>query len=121
VLEPFQRVPTTPARYVGDNTGAEIAITPSGKFVYASNRGHDSLAIFAVQADGTLETVGWESTQGKKPRFFGADPDWRRLYAANESSHTIVEFEVDHDTGRLTPTGQVIETGSPSCIAFKTR
>jgi 6-phosphogluconolactonase len=120
-LEPFQRVPTTPASYVADNTGAEIAIAPSGRFVYASNRGHDSIAIFAVQADGGIETVGWESTQGKKPRFFGPDPDWKHLYAANENGHTIVEFDIDHKTGKLTPTGQVIETGSPACIAFKTQ
>jgi len=115
-------VPTTPTSYVGDNTGAEIAITPSGKFVYASNRGHDSLAIFAVDAAaGTLSAIGWESVQGRKPRFFGPDPDWSHLYAANENSHTIVEFTVDHDTGKLTPTGQVIETGSPACIVFRTR
>ncbi|HYC47255.1 MAG TPA: lactonase family protein [Burkholderiales bacterium] len=120
-LTPFQRVPTTPTSYVGDNTGAEIAITPSGKFVYASNRGHDTIAIFAVdQANGSVEPVGWESTQGRKPRFFGPDPDWRHLYACNEDGHTIVEFAVDHASGRLTPTGQIIETGSPTCIAFKT-
>lgn len=120
-LEPFQRVPTTPTGYVGDNTGAEIAITPSGKFVYASNRGHDSIAIFAVDAlSGALTSAGWESVQGRKPRFFGPDPAWAHLYAANQDSHTIVEFAVDHDTGNLRPTGQVIETGSPSCIAFST-
>jgi 6-phosphogluconolactonase len=122
VLEPFQRVSTTPTSYVGDNTGAEIAITPSGRFVYASNRGHDSIAIFAVNAaDGTIEPIGWESVRGKKPRFFGPDPDWTHLYAANENSHTIVEFTVDHETGALTPTGQIIETGSPTCVVFKTR
>jgi 6-phosphogluconolactonase (cycloisomerase 2 family) len=120
VLEPFQRVPTTPTSYVADNTGAEIAITPSGRFLYASNRGHDSIAIFAVQPDGTIDPLGWEPTQGKKPRFFGPDPDWRHLYAANEDGHTIVEFDVDHTNGKLTPTGQVIETGSPASIAFKT-
>ena len=121
-LEPFQRVPTTPTSYVHYNTAAEIAITPSGTFVYASNRGHDSIAIFVVDAaTGGLESVGWESVQGKKPRFFGADPDWRHLYAANQDSHTIVEFAVNHETGTLTPTGQVIETGSPACIVFKTQ
>jgi 6-phosphogluconolactonase (cycloisomerase 2 family) len=121
-LTPFQRVPTTPNVYVGDNTAAEIAITPSGKFVYASNRGHDSLAIYAVDAKtAELTAVGWESVQGKKPRFFGPDPDWSHLYAANEDSDTIVVFRVDHDSGQLTPTGQVIETGSPSCIVFGTK
>jgi 6-phosphogluconolactonase (cycloisomerase 2 family) len=118
-LAPFQRVPTTPETYVGDNTGAEIAILPSGRYLYASNRGHDSIVIYAVDArDGMLRTVGWESVQGKKPRFFGLDPQAEHLYACNENSHTIVEFRVDQESGKLTPTGQVIETGSPSCIVF---
>ena len=118
-LEPFQRIATTPDDYVGDNTGAEIAILPSGRFLYASNRGHDSIVIFAVDArTGRLAHVGWEPTQGPKPRFFGLDPDAGRLYACNENGHTIVEFDVDQETGRLRPTGQVIETGSPTCIAF---
>ena len=118
-LEPFQRIATTPDDYVGDNTGAEIAILPSGRFLYASNRGHDSIAIYAVDAaDGRLSHVGWESVQGRKPRFFGLDPDAAHLYACNEASHTIVEFRIDQATGALTPTGQVIETGSPACIVF---
>jgi 6-phosphogluconolactonase (cycloisomerase 2 family) len=120
-LTPFQRIPTTPTTYTGDNTGAEIAIAPSGKFVYASNRGHDSIVIFSVDpASGMLAHVGWESVQGKKPRFFGLDPGGGHLYAANENSHTIVAFRVDRETGKLTPTGQIVETGSPSCIVFAT-
>ncbi len=120
-LKPFQRIPTTPTTYTGDNTGAEIAIVPSGKFVYASNRGHDSIAIYSVDpASGMLAHVGWESVQGRKPRFFGLDPDGSHLYAANENSHTIVEFRIDRETGKLAPTGQIIETGSPSCIVFAT-
>lgn len=118
-LKPFQRIPTTPTTYTGDNTGAEIAIVPSGKFVYASNRGHDSIAIYSVDpASGMLAHVGWESVQGRKPRFFGLDPDGSHLYAANENSHTIVEFRIDRESGKLTPTGQIIESGSPSCIVF---
>jgi 6-phosphogluconolactonase len=118
-LAAFQRIATTPDDYVGDNTGAEIAILPSGRFLYASNRGHDSIAIYAVDpAGGRLSHVGWESVQGRKPRFFGLDPEAAHLYACNENSHTIVEFRIDPDTGRLTPTGQVIETGSPACIVF---
>src|SRR5690606_24067771 len=119
VLEPFQRIATTPEDYVGDNTGAEIAILPSGRFLYASNRGHDSIAIFAVDAQsGRLSHVGWESVQGRKPRFFGLDPDASHLYACNEATDTIVEFRIDPQTGGLAPSGQVIETGSPTCIAF---
>lgn len=121
-LKPFQRVPTTPTRYVGDNMGAEIAIAPSGKFLYASNRGHDSIVIYAVDpATGMIEHIGWESVQGKTPRFFGPDPDWSHLYAANQDSNAIVVFRVNHETGKLTPTGQVVETGTPTCIVFKTQ
>lgn len=121
-LKPFQRVPTTPTTYVGDNMAAEIAILPSGKFLYASNRGHDSIVIYSVsQSTGMVEPVGWESVQGRKPRFFGLDPGASHLYAANENSHTIVEFRIDQETGKLTPTGQIIETGSPTCIVFATQ
>ncbi|RPI42719.1 MAG: lactonase family protein [Betaproteobacteria bacterium] len=120
-LKPFQRIATTPDSYVGDNTGAEIAILPSGRFVYASNRGHDSIAIYAVDpASGTLGHVAWESVQGRKPRYFGLSPDASHLYAANEGSHTIVAFRIDPQAGTLVPTGQIVETGSPTCIAFTT-
>jgi 6-phosphogluconolactonase (cycloisomerase 2 family) len=118
-LKPFQRVSTLPTDFVDDNMAAEIAILPSGRFLYASNRGHESIAIYAVDAaSGRIEPVGWESVQGRKPRFFCLSPDGSRLYAANEDSHTIVEFRVDGETGKLTATGQVIETGSPTCIVF---
>jgi 6-phosphogluconolactonase len=120
-LKPFQRVPTLPTSHTGNNMAAEIAILPSGKFLYASNRGHESIAIYTVDAaTGAIEPVGWEPVQGRKPRFFCLSPDANRLFVANEDSHTIVEFRVDGQTGRLTPTGQVIETGSPTCIVFAT-
>ena len=120
-LKPFQRVPTLPTDYVGDNMAAEIAILPSGKFLYASNRGHESIVIYAVNAArGTIEPVGWEPVQGRKPRFFCLDPDASHLYAANQDSHTIVVFRIDQKTGKLKPTGQIVETGSPTCIVFAT-
>ena len=119
-LKPLQVIGTLPPSFTGDNTTSEIAVAPSGRFVYLSNRGHDSIAIFAVDpTSGTLAPVGWEPTQGKTPRFFGLDPSGAFLYAANQDSDTIVTFRVDQSTGRLTPTGQVIKTGSPSCIAFR--
>lgn len=118
-LTPVHIIPSTPATFVGDNTGAEIAVAPSGKFVYVSNRGHDSIATFAVNAtDGTLAPVGWEPIQGSKPRFFTLDPTGTMLYVANEDSDTIVAFRLDASHGQPRPTGQVIRTGSPSCIAF---
>ena len=88
--------------------------------MYGSNRGHDSIAIFAVdEATGTLSSVGSESTQGRSPRFFALDPSGAFLYAANQNSDTIVSFSVDQSTGRLKPTGQVVKTGSPSSIVFR--
>ena len=118
-LKPFQVIPTTPATHTGDNTGSEIAVAPSGNFVYASNRGHNSIGIFAVdQTTGMLNPVGWESTRGKTPRFFTLDAGGSLLYAANLDSDSIVVFRVDRTTGKLTPTGQIVETGSPSCIVF---
>ena len=118
-LTPVHIVPTTPATFVGDNTGAEIAVAPSGQFVYVSNRGHNSMATFAVNAaDATLTPIGWEPTQGKKPRFFALDPKGEKLYVANEDSDTIVAFKLDAATGQPVPTGLIVHTGSPSCIAF---
>ncbi len=118
VLVPAQIMPTLPPSYTGRNTTAEIVAAPSGKFVYGSNRGHDSIAIFAVKAGGTLAPVGWEPTRGKGPRFFTLDPSGNFLYAANETSGSIVAFRVDRATGKLRATGQVTRTDSPVCILF---
>jgi 6-phosphogluconolactonase (cycloisomerase 2 family) len=119
-LEPRQTITTLPSAFTGHNTTSEIAVAPSGRFVYASNRGHDSVAIFAVDpAAGTLRPVGWEPTQGKNPRFIGLDPAGAALYAANQDSDTIVAFRADRQSGTLTPTGQVVAVGSPSTIVFR--
>lgn len=118
-LKPQQIVSTLPPTFTGNNTASEIVLAPSGKFVYGSNRGHDSIAIFAIdQASGMLSPIGWESTQGKTPRFFALDPSAHFLYAANETTDTIVTFRVDAATGNLTPTGQIVKNGSPACIVF---
>ena len=117
-LTPRQIVPTLPSSFTGDNTGSEIAVAPSGRFLYASNRGHDSIAGFAIDADGLLSPLAWEPTQGSTPRFFTLDPDGTRLYSLNEQGDTIVEFRVDAESGRLSPTGQVISSKSPACLVF---
>ena len=120
VFEALQVVSTVPADFTAKNTTAEIAVAPSGRFVYVSNRGHDSVAIFAVDAaSGHLSPVGWEPAQGKTPRFFALDPAGASLYVANQNSDTIVAFRVDAASGLLAPTGQVIHTGSPSSIVFR--
>jgi 6-phosphogluconolactonase (cycloisomerase 2 family) len=119
-LRPLQVITTLPPAFAGNSTTSEIEVAPSGQFVYASNRGHDSLAIFAIDGfTGLLASVGWESTQGKTPRFFSIYPAGTFLYAANEDSDTIVTFRVDQASGKLTPTGQVVKTGSPVTIVFR--
>jgi 6-phosphogluconolactonase len=117
-LKAFQVIPASPDTYMGNNSPAEIQVAPSGSFVYVSNRGHDSIVTFSVDlATERLAPVGWEPTQGHTLRFFTLDPTGGLLYAANLESHTVA-FRVDRTSGKLTPTGQVVETGSPSCIIF---
>lgn len=118
-LDAEQILPSAPADFTGDNTGAEIAVGAGGRFVYASNRGHNSVAIFAVDSrSGLLHSVGWQSSEGVQPRFIGLDLSRRFLYAANQSSDTVVAFRVNTATGRLTASGQTIRDASPVTIAF---
>lgn len=115
----LQTVSSRPDNFTPKNTGAEIVVHPSGRFVYASNRGHNSVAAFAIdQQAGTLTSIGWTETHGDTPRSIALDPSGEFLYAANQASDTIVTFGVDTDTGQLIPTGEVISTGSPSSIVF---
>jgi len=118
-LRAAQILPSVPPEFTGENTTAEIAVSSGGRFVYCSNRGHDSVAIFAVDArTGLLTSIGWQSTHGRRPRFIGLDLSRRFLFAANENSDTIVAFRANAANGRLTPTGQVISNASPVTIAF---
>jgi 6-phosphogluconolactonase len=118
-LTELQTISTLPKEFSGESTAAEIQIHPSGKFVYASNRGDDSIAVFAVdQAQGTLTFVERVATAGKTPRNFALDPSGAWLLAANQNSDDIVIFRVDQKTGRLTPTGQVVQLSAPVCVVF---
>jgi 6-phosphogluconolactonase (cycloisomerase 2 family) len=118
-LAPLQILPSLPETYTGNNTTAEIEVAPSGRHVYISNRGHDSIAVFAIDPEtGFLRQAGWQATGGRQPRFFALGPGGRRLFAANELTHTITAFAVDPVTGALTPEGIAAETGSPTCIIF---
>jgi 6-phosphogluconolactonase len=120
-LEPKQVLTTLPDTFIGENRAAGIGITPSGKFLYASNRSLNQIAIFAIdQTTGKLTSAGWESTQGKMPRFFTLDPSGKFLFAANEATDTIVGFRIDEKSGKLEPLGVVAQTGSPVCIVFRT-
>ena len=92
---------------------------PSGKFLYGSNRGHDSIAVFAVdQKSGRLTLVEHQSTQGRTPRHIAIDPTGRWLLAENQASNSVIVFALDPDTGKLKPTGQSLTVGSPVCAVF---
>ena len=116
-LKETQTVSTLPADFKGASYTAEVQVHPSGRFVYGSNRGHDSIAIFAVDAEtGKLNMVGIEPTQGKNPRNFGIDPTGAILLAANGDSGTIVVFRIDAQSGVLKPTGESVRVPKPVCI-----
>jgi 6-phosphogluconolactonase len=118
-LTEFQTVSTLPDTFTGINTAAEIAIHPNGNFLYGSNRGDNSIAVFAIDdTTGKLALIEHQSTLGKTPRMFAIDPTGNFLLAANQDSNTVVVFRIDPTTSRLTPTGQSIEISMPTCVVF---
>ncbi len=119
ILTELQTLPTLPAGFTGHSSCAEVQVAPSGQFLYGSNRGHDSIVIYAIDpADGTLALVGHESTRGRIPRNFAVSPTGEFLAAANQDTNNIVMFRIDPRTGRLTPTGHTVEAGTPICVRF---
>jgi 6-phosphogluconolactonase len=115
----LQTISTLPKSFTGQNDDAEIQMYPSGKFLYASNRGSDTIAVFAVDSSkGTLTPIEYTPTQGKIPRSFGIDPTGKFLFAENQKSDNVVVFAIDAKTGHLTPTGKVLDVGSPVCVKF---
>jgi len=119
-LTQIQDVSTLPPGYKSESDCAEIFVHPFGKFLYGSNRGHDSIAVFAIDpVKGTLTPVETDSTQGKTPRSFGMDPTGHYLIAANQDSDSIVLFRIDGDTGHLTPVGTKLDVPSPTCVLFE--
>jgi 6-phosphogluconolactonase len=118
-LKPLQTISTIPANFKDYNDGAEIHVGRSGKFLYTSNRGQDTIAVFAIDREkGTLTSVEYAPTQGKTPRSFEIDPTGQYLFAENEKSNNIVVFKIDQETGRLTATGQVLDVPEPVCVKF---
>lgn len=118
-LRPLQTITTLPKTFHGHSDAAEIEVAASGKFLYASNRGSDSIAVFAVdQSKGTLTPIEYASTKGESPRNFEIAPGGSLLFAANEKSDNIVVFRINPATGRLTPTGKVLELSQPVCVRF---
>ena len=117
-LTEIQTLSTLPEPTPGNST-AETVVHPTGKFVYVSNRGHNSLAIFECDATtGKLTAMGHQSTEGKTPRNFNIDPSGRYILAANQDSNTVVVLKIDSSTGQLTSTGNSINVGRPVCIRF---
>lgn len=118
-LQVLQTISTQPDDFRGTNNPAEVFVHPSGRFVYASNRGHDSIVIYAVDAEtGRVSTVGWESTRGTPTRNFNIDPTGTFLLAANQDTNNIVTFRIDQESGGLTEVGQA-QTATPVCIVFR--
>ena len=118
-LKELQTLTTLPKDYTGGNSSADIHVSPDGRFLYCSNRGHDSIAIFAIDPhNGALTTVGHESTRGMTPRNFAIDPTGAFLLVANQKSDNIVVFRLDQKTGLLRSTGQVVQVPSPVCLKF---
>jgi len=118
-LHNLQEISTLPKDFKGENDDAEVVVHPSGRFLYGSNRGHDSIAVFAIdQHRGTLTPVQDVSTGGREPRNFAIDPTGKYLFAANQKTDNIVVFRIDSATGRLTPTGERINVSAPVCVTF---
>ncbi len=117
-LKEIQNVSTLPANFSGTNSTAEIQVDRRGRFVYASNRGDDSITVFAIDGKGMLKEVQRAPTLGKTPRNFTLDPSGKFLLAANQGTGNVVVFRVDAKSGKLEPSGTVLEVSAAVCIQF---
>ncbi len=118
-LREIETVSTLPKGFTGVNTASEVTVHPDGSFLYASNRGHNSVAVFAIKGEGErVELIEHVSTQGRTPRHFALDPTGDYLFAANQHSGVIVGFRIDRKTGKLVPTGNALRAINPACILF---
>lgn len=118
-LRELQTEPMLPSDFKAHNLGAEVVVDASGKFVYGSNRGHNSIAVFMInRKNGTLKLVDRQPTLGKTPRHFAIDPTGKFMLVANQDSNNVVVFAVDRKTGRLNPTGEQLEIAAPVCVKF---
>lgn len=118
-VSPINTVPTIPADFKERNALADIRLHPNGKFVYASNRGHDSIAIAGIEEDtGKMFPVDIVKTQGGNPREFDFEPSGKFLFVGNQTTSQMVTFAVDPDTGKMSPTGAKTDVPKPSCVKF---
>ena len=115
-----ERESTLPTSFTGSNTGADVRVSPDGRFVYSSNRGHNSIAIFSIDAQGAITLVGHQPTGGNTPRNFHIDPTGTFLLAANQGSGTVVVFRIGAD-GRLTTTGNSVNVNAPAFVGVVTQ
>jgi 6-phosphogluconolactonase len=119
VFLPLGTARTIPEDFHGENATAEILVHPSGKFLYGSNRGHDSIAVFTIDAaTGALTPVEYVSTRGSRPRSFVIDPSGRYLFVANVETQNVIEFRIDQHTGSLTMTGTILPVPYPNSVVF---
>jgi 6-phosphogluconolactonase len=119
ILHELQTISTLPEEFTGNSTTAEIEVHPSGRFLYGSNRGHDSIVLYRIDGQtGRLTLVGHEPTRGRTPRNFSIDPTGRWLLAANQTSDNVHVFRIQPETGRLESTGQSVEVGAPVCVVY---
>ena len=119
-LSERQLVSTLPPEWNETNDTADIHISASGRFLYGSNRGHDSIAVFSIdERSGRLDLIGHESSRGQTPRNFALSPDGNFLLAENQDSGTIHTFAIDPDTGLLDHTGHIVEIPAPVCVVFR--
>ena len=118
-LHRIQTIPTLPKKFAGKGTAAEIVVDGKGRFLYVSNRGHDSIAVFSIDPDnGNLKSLEWVASGGKTPRNFAIDPTGQWLFAANQDSNNINLLRIDQRSGRLTPADWSLTVISPVCIRF---
>ncbi|MDT8303790.1 MAG: lactonase family protein [Sedimentisphaerales bacterium] len=118
-LTDIQTITTLPNGFEGSNSCAEVRVHPNGKFLYGSNRGHDSIAVYRMDSDkGTLTFVEHETTDIKTPRNFNIDPTGKFCLVANQGSNSIVVFRINQKTGALSSTGHKISVGRPVCVRF---
>ena len=121
-LRELQSISCLPSSFNGANTAAEIGIVPSGKFLFASNRGDDSVAEFAIDTrKGTLNWMGEQSTKGKTPRYFGIAPSGRQLLVCNQDSDSVLIYGIAEGTGKVTPSDVTVRVPSPVCAVFLRR
>ncbi|HZY88839.1 MAG TPA: beta-propeller fold lactonase family protein, partial [Gemmataceae bacterium] len=118
-LTKIASVSTLPTGYKGNTTTAEVVVHPSGKFLYVSNRGQDSIAVFRIDSEtGKLTAAGRQGAGVKVPRNFVVDPSGKFLLVANQDGDSVIVFRIDADSGKLTPTGHSAKVGAPVCLRF---